>query len=180
MRDIYMSLESLRNSADLLSKHIGHWASLRNRPQPHKGVQWMEHRRSLWDALGIQAEIAETLVDLQLSFVQGTIHVWEDAHVGSDFVGSVCAALMGTWRFVPFTTSRWLTVGTSARTMVAALATGLPNFVKYIEKETTSNLPFLKGFHRLQEEGKTFMVAAAMSSRIVEGFQSELMEVVVE
>ena len=42
-----------------------------------------------------------------------------------DLAGSIASSLVATWRFVRFSDSRWLTLGTSARTLVAALLTGI-------------------------------------------------------
>ena len=52
-------------------------------------------------------------------------------------LSSVLAAL---WRFRQFTESRWLTVGTSCRTMVIAVLSGLDSFWKHL-KEDFSNIP---------------------------------------
>ena len=95
MRDTYVCIESLRNSSDLLAKHIGHWVALRLRPQAHKGSKWVEQQRCLWEALGLEAHAAESMVELQLEFVGGFLHVWADAPAGGDLVGYVCGGANG-------------------------------------------------------------------------------------
>eukprot|EP00974_Lingulodinium_polyedra_P076505 7405157-Lingulodinium_polyedra.AAC.1 len=42
-------------------------------------------------------------------------------------------------------------------------------------QDPSASLFFLKGFHRLQQEGKNFLVHAALVSRVSEGCLAELM-----
>ena len=75
-----------------------------------------------------------------------------------------------------FTTSRWLTVGSSSRCVVAGMLTGLSDIVDYIARDHDSDLFYLKGYQRLTRPGKQFLVKSAMISRVAEAFQTLLME----
>ena len=48
---------------------------------------------------------------------------------------TICATLLSLWKFRKFTESRWLTVGTRCRVLMAGLATGLDDLVQSIQKE---------------------------------------------
>ena len=53
---------------------------------------------------------------------------------------TVVATLMSLWKFRKFTESRWLTIGSSCRVMVAGLLTGLDDFVGFIQRECSSHV----------------------------------------
>ena len=99
-----------------------------------------------------------------------------DADGNGDIVGTICATLTSVFRFVKFTTSRWLTVGTSARTVIASLLLGVEDLARFIEHDTKSSLFYIKGFSRLTDTRKQFLAQAAMISRVSEGFQAVLMD----
>ena len=83
---------------------------------------------------------------------------------------------MSSWKFVKFTESRWLTVGTSARTIVVALLTGLPNLVDELLENAGGKWRPIRGFARLGTDRRAFLVQAALASRVAEGVQVELTE----
>ena len=143
---------------------------------PLRGEDWVQQQRTLWHVLAVDMESVEVMADtLQLEFRNGELLVSQTADVPGDVVDCVCSALTATWRFVKFTLSRWLTVGTSARTVVAAMLTGLPSLVDFIVKDTRSSLYYLKGFARMKDR-MAFCVQTAIVSRVPEGVQVELLE----
>ena len=81
---------------------------------------------------------------------------------------------MHVWRFHRFAESRWLTIGTSCRTMLAAFMIGISDLVKHIKKNCTS-LFFLRGFDRLDAGRLEFMAMCAVASRVPEAIQADLM-----
>ena len=92
-------------------------------------------------------------------------------------VAAVYNAALVLWRSRPFTESRWLTVGPSARTLFAALLTGLSSLVRFIEKHKGGELFFLRGFHRQEHTGVLpFMATASFASRPSDAFIALLLE----
>ena len=177
MRDTYVAVESLRNSADLLSQHMAAWVRARLRLVPPRSAEWMDRQSQLWHSMSVHLETVDVMAcQLQLEWAGGELLVSQAAEVDGDLVEVICSALAAAWRFVKFTTSRWLTVGHSARTVVVALLLGIEDFVKYIAKDTHSSLFYLKGFGRLAADRRRFMVQCAVASRVAEGVQTELME----
>ena len=178
MRDIYVAVESLRNSADLISRHIGEWVSLRLRAADDRGPEWRSDQQQVWLALGLESDTVELLTEvLQLHYHDGALYFYRDAEMSGDLVEMVSTCFMSFWRWVKFTASRWLTVGSSSRYLVAALLTGLPDLVSFIDKETGSSLFYLRGFERLKVKGRTeFLCATALYSRISEGVQADLLD----
>ena len=48
---------------------------------------------------------------------------------------TIMSCLLGAWRFRKFTESRWLTIGTSCRTLVCGVVYGLYGLVARIQKD---------------------------------------------
>ena len=114
--------------------------------------------------------------DLQLWWEDGSLYFIRDAFKDGDIVCVVASALMAVWRFVKFSDSRWLTLGTSARTVVAALLTGIESLVQMIMRDKRCSKFYIRGFGRLTASRKAFLVKAAIVSRVSEGAQLILME----
>ena len=58
---------------------------------------------------------------------------------GQDLVQTLATVLTECWRFRPFTESRWLTVGTSCRTMIVAVLLGLDDFWQYLKEDISAS-----------------------------------------
>ena len=182
MRDLYVAVQSLRNSADLVSSSVCGWVVPRLRFVAGRDEAWLSEKRQLWEALGVDVETASVMVeDLQLSWEGDSFMIWDSyqAHyhlckhpsakqpsvlffyrrpiglvelsyiectnkclqIGDrDLAESVSACLMSVWRFRKFSESRWLTLGTTCRTLVAAVATEFDNLFRYIQQDTWSGL----------------------------------------
>ena len=113
--------------------------------------------------------------ELQFSFAGGRLWVKDDATGGGDLIGCIEATPMGVWRFLKFTTSRWLTVGHASRVLTAALLTGLSDLVKFIITESGEQPKYIRGVKRLKDRGKRFAVQATLGSRVADAFQLNLM-----
>ena len=177
VRDVYIVIESLRRSADLISSHLYAWLYSKLKATADRGEVWVEQRRTLWQTLGIDAETVELMAcELQLWWEDGALWFLRGAFEDGDVIDAVASALMAVWRFVKFSESRWLTVGTSARTVIAAVLTGIEDLIGTITKDPKASKFYLRGFQRLTTPRKQFLVSAAVSSRIPESVQCELME----
>ena len=73
LRNIHMSVESLRNSTDLLVKHIALWVCKVVRFAPALSESARRDWHLLWSGLGAQPDVAEFLsCTLQLRWEEGT------------------------------------------------------------------------------------------------------------
>jgi len=160
MRDMYISVEALRNSTDLLHSKMNSWIVQRLDFREARGLDWVCRQRDLWTALGVEADIVELLAtELELCFegfrlcvkhgtkgcvqnifcftslvvfVRNSMKHWvASTRVrqvdDQDLVETLATVLTVCWRFRSFTESRWLTVGTSCRTVAVAALLGLDN-----------------------------------------------------
>ena len=136
MRDIYICIESLRRSADLIKSHLYEWIGKTMRRREDQGQEWVDHRRQLWLDLGVDMETADLLAaELQLWWDGCTLWSLSGAFADGCVLTVVASALLACWRFRAFTESRWLTVGSSVRALVAGFFTGLGSLVKFILKD---------------------------------------------
>ena len=133
LRDSYVALESLRNSHDLLSQQMALWVRERLRLVPARDEAWVQGRRTLLHALSVELQTVEMIAsDLQLEWVGGELLASQTPGLPGDLIYWIVTALDSAFRFVKFTTSRWLTIGTSARSLVVALHLGLDDLVRFI------------------------------------------------
>ena len=58
-----MSVESLRNSADVITSHISRWVFSVLQFVDDRPAQWKEQQRQLWQALDVDPEIIELMVE---------------------------------------------------------------------------------------------------------------------
>lgn len=68
MRDLYISVESLRNSADILSSRLASFIAEHLVFVDENGAEWKELRRELWMGLDVEPEVADILVELELTW----------------------------------------------------------------------------------------------------------------
>ena len=88
----------------------------------------------------------------------------------------VSTTLLSVWRFVKWSVSRFLTVGTSSRTMVAGCLTGIKGLVDFITHDTNASLFYLNGHARLTADRRAFLVVVAMVIRLAESALQSLLE----
>ena len=177
MRDTYISIESLRNSMGLLSTHAAEWAASRLKFVPSASADECDVRRCVWDALSVDMDTADLLAHtLQLVFKDGCLCVAETCSDMPDFIGTLTATLLSVWRFVRWSESRFLTVGSSSRNIVASLLVGIDDLVGFIKQNQCNSMFYLNGFSRLTDSRRSFLVQCAVVSRVSDSCLVELLE----
>jgi hypothetical protein len=81
MRDLYITVEALRNSIDLLSSRLAGWIASCLTFVDSRDVQWLDQRRSLLEALAVDPEVAEALLELQLVWDGRNLMMHREAQV---------------------------------------------------------------------------------------------------
>ena len=86
MRDVYVAVESLRNSADLITSRISTWVSARLQFVEPRSAEWKDEQRALWEALDVEAGVADLMVfELELVWDDGRLCVRSGAQVVQTF-----------------------------------------------------------------------------------------------
>ena len=179
LKDAHICIESLRNSINLLQGHVGNFVAKNVHYVADQSIHTQDEMRAVWDALGVEPEVAELLSGtLQLRYNNSShrLEVAESAKDLPDLMGTIIACLMSMWKFKQFTDSRWLTVGDSGRTVTIGLLTGLRKLVNDIKKVPHVSLYHLNGFDRLVGDVQRFLVEASIVSRPMDAVLALLME----
>ena len=179
LRDCYVGVESLRNSMGALDRELGSWVALKLSFHEGRGEGWVLRQVQLLEALKVSAEAVDLLAhQLQLYFDAGSgrLYVTEAARDMDDLVGRIVATLLEVWRFKKWSDSRWITLGQSSRTIVAALLTGVSGLVAHILQSENETPFYLRGFKNLTAGRKHFLVLCSLVGRVPEAVMSELME----
>jgi len=178
LKDMYVGIASLRNSYGMLVQYMGEWLcdSLvfvnDDELPPERTLQVM------WTALGVEYDIVEELVSLGLIFHNGKLQIKASSvDTVADVVGAVSGVLLALWRFKTFSTSRWMTLGTSCRTLVAGYLSGLEVYVSFIRAKPDTSDFHIHGFQPLHlAEMKSFAIKIALIAYISDSFLNDLFE----
>jgi hypothetical protein len=176
MRDCYIGIDAVRQSFDVILRYIGEWVSTALSPSEPWGEDELCSWRETWSVLGQSSEVVALLCELQLRHADGRLRVSSRAAEAGDIVSKVVAAVLFVWRFQRFTESRWLTVGSSARTMVSAHLTGLTQFLTWVKAKPGVSGFYLNGFNRLTPERWAFLCQAALFSKVPDSALAMLLE----
>ena len=177
MKDIFVGIESLRNSYDLLHKWLGPWIQQHLSFVPDDDCDPPEALQELWHCMGLEHDVVEVLTTvLRLKWADGFLQVAASCSLPGNLVETVSYCLLSIWHFRQFSDSRWVTVGCSCRTVMAAWLTGLPSLVASIRADAACSDFHIHGFARLQQEAQHFMAMASMVSYISDSCLTELLE----
>ena len=177
LRDAYIGIESIRNSWTTITSHVCGWLVDRVSFEPSMSVGEIDHWRSVWSALDVDVETVEVLAEqLQLRFADGRLMVDIKVCEVGNWVSLIESSLLSTRKLTKWTESRWMSVGTSSRSMVAALLSGLAYLYDFIRDSGYKYLHYLRGFERVNDEVRAVLVECAIVSRVVEGALQLLMD----
>jgi hypothetical protein len=116
------------------------------------------------------------LADLGLLWQNDRLHVAGRFQSDLELIQKVFVALIYTWRFVPFSDSRWVTVGRGCRTFTMAFATGITFLVQKVIASPSANKFYLQGFQKLNSQIREFVVLAPVCSYPSGSLLSDLLE----
>ena len=178
LRDVYISVESLRNSMDLLLRYVAEWVTGRIVFVKVHDPAWRRGRRALWEALGVDPEtvqeLAETL-ELVYDADRCQFQVSEDCSARADVIDLLITSLLSVCKFVKFSGGRFLTGGASTRPLLASLLTGVDGLAKFIHDSGASEY-YLQGLKRLIGDRRTMVAECAFISRVTDGVLAILTE----
>lgn len=167
LTDAWVAVASLRNSMDLLSSHIGEWVSSRLSYAPTRSLEEMRAHSEVFAALGVEPDVLELITErYQLCFENGQLLVNAAQMSNPALVSEICAVYHALWHFVPFTESRWMTVGVSSRTIVTCEILGMKNLVTFIKGRPNVSKFYINGYARAVGDTLSLMVEASIVSRV--------------
>ena len=168
MKQVWGVMESCRYSMSAVAGAVHSWLNeVLTFPDVHPVND--EVLQQVWISLGIETEITEELVSLGLLFHSGSLIV-KVAHAQSqEIIEKVTGMLFHIFRFKKYSDSRWLTVATSARAMVAAALVGFPELINHCRRQGSLSEWYSAGFSN--DEGvKAFFGHAGFVGYIGDAF----------
>ena len=162
LKDLHICVESLRNSFSLLQGHL--YDFLRKHLAFREGDHDHDAARQFWCALGVEADVLQQFIDVHPLW--DGLHLW----VASDLEGvensitKVSWLMLKVFRWQRFTQSRFLSLGTSSRGLVASMAVGLEGLVALTRADPLATDFHLHGFSHLSQHCRELAVVCAMAS----------------
>ena len=92
--------------------------------------------------------MSRSLLRFRVIFKAGRLHVAAECRDRPGFLDDLIATLMGVWRFITFSESRWLTIRPSCRVLMAASLTGIESLVAYARRGGNKEY-YIHNFDRL-------------------------------
>jgi len=170
MNDVFIVVASARNSFGLLLGHLAGWIQSRLALIPDDQLPPTDDRAQLWTALGAEPDLVELLAhELRLQWQDGQLQVAASRGEDGDLLEKLSGALLGLWRFKQYCTSRWVTVGTSCRSLAAARLSGFDDLVSCVRAGPQASDFHIHGYEKFTRPAKQFVAIAALSSYVSEG-----------
>lgn len=174
LKNCFAIIASLRNSYHQIANHLSGWIS---------GVlsyaDWEYEPYGLWVMLGVDAGIMELMVSLELRWDEdsGRLLVAERWRNNPDTALVVRTAIMGVMKYKKWSESRWVTIGTNCRAVVASLLLGMPSLIHYIRTRPKESDYYISGAgEKLNNEERRFLVNAALLSHLSDTVLCSLLE----
>eukprot|EP00971_Amphidinium_carterae_P327501 6458906-Amphidinium_carterae.1 len=125
---------------------------------------------SLWLALEVDPELAQELASFRVWVADGEIKVLDECLRQKDFLTNFTRALLAAWSIKPFCGSRWLTVGTSCRSILLAWMTGYALCLQHVARRGLLQPSEWSAVQQLQTQGMGFVATASFSAILSENF----------
>lgn len=174
LKRCWVTLESLRPSFVQLVRNLEAWVRARLVFED----RCMPHQPELLRALGVDTELADRMVELQMCWDPhgGKLIVGFQHSASATIVADVCAVIQATWRFRAFSESRWIGLGPSARALTLATLYGLEDLVSFVLKVPGESKYYIQGFSQYDSQVKRCMSVIGMSSYLADSVLAILLE----
>ena len=178
MNDIFIVIAAGRNSFGLLHHYLATWLSAKLTFVADELLPPMDDRAAIWTALGAEPALVQQLAfELRLQWKDDQLQIAAScAELEDNLLEKLTASLLGLWEIKQFSASRWATVGTSCRGLLAAMLSGFESLVSFVRADPKASDFHLHGFTKLTLPAKRFVATAGLASYVSEGFLLQLMQ----
>jgi hypothetical protein len=159
LKSAWVCTASLSNGFDVLVQYIDKFL------ETHLEYgDWVHvDKPRLWTILGLSEDMVEMFSRLQIRFALGKLRVAEEFRNRTDTVSLVTTALLYIWRFRFCTESRWGSMGSTSKSMVAVAICGMKYYVEWLVQHTAASKYYVRGFLRLTPDVTTFFTLCALT-----------------
>ena len=174
LSDLFIVIESLRNSFDHLQDALWPWLK-RTVDFVDKSHESDEEVRQLWTTLGVGEKWLPKFVLFKPWFSNGKLEVSQACQGMDNAIAEIRSLAVYIFRWRKASSSRWCTMSPSCRNLVASECFGLSALVKYVRSSASSNEYYLHGFARWGPELRFFTLVCALSGEVADVFLRDIM-----
>ena len=173
--DLYAVIKDYRASVGKCMSCISSWLDEVLTPMPAEALPSEGELNVLYAAVGVPADLLEPLSsDMRLMWQASEQKLWvlDSFLKRHDAVEFLTNTLMGIWKFPAFCANRWVTVGTSCRTLVQGLLTGYGGLFCWMKLRGVLTDFDVQGSLRMSKEVIEACTVAGLSAYVSESFTS--------
>ena len=178
LADLYMAINSYRTSVAKCLPCVPAWLDRVLTPLPLNELPSEEELTRLYSAVGVGSDLLDALSsEMHLIWrpADGKLLVLDTFLTQPTAVETLSNTLLGVWKFPAFCASRWITVGTSCRTLVQGLLTGYARLFSYMISTGKLSEHDSQGGLRLTPEVTGACLIAGLTAYVAETFTSMAM-----
>ena len=175
LADLFLGISSYRASVGKCMSCLSQWLDEVLTPLPLAALPTEAELSNLYTAVGVPSDLLDQLCgQMHLSWrpADERLLVLDSFLEDEKAVEILSSTLLSTWRFPAFCASRWITVGTSCRTLVQGLLTGFGGLYKYMKEQGIVGDYDTQGASRLNNDVIQASVVAGLSAFVSESFSS--------
>ena len=135
-----------------------------------------EGATEFWASIGCPADMLDVAVTLDPQISGSDVCVQRGSLSDAELVMHMSSLLLGAMRIQVASDSRWLSVGSSCRWLLFALACGLQGLVAYARQMPQVSNFYLQAFDKLDGQLLEFIMITAVVSWVPDGVQTLLLK----
>ena len=174
LSDLFVVISSIRNAFSLICQKLPIFVVMHLRWDFQEKDP--DEARRFWQTIGVPSDLLETVVEANPRWDGHQLLVSTAIQVMSDHIEHIQSILVSLYRFRIFSSTRWLSVGQSCRTLMAGLFVGLDRVVQMVRQDKTMTDYYAHGFSRLDAPMRKYICIAGVSSFLAESVIEQLLE----
>ena len=160
IKDLHIILESLRNSFTLIHERLP--AFLEAHLVADMAPADLDAVMQFWQVLGVEADFLEEVAYVNPWFVDGALHVNAALSDSDQKLEKVSTVVLYLFRWRRFVDTRFCAIGPALRSVLASLAVGLRELVRFTREDAAATDYHLHGFARLRQPHLEYVVIASV------------------
>ena len=169
--NLYISIESLRNTFSHLASHLGQWLGV--------VVTYTRHvdddaEEKWWRLLGVPADWVDDFVAVAPRWSSGQLHCRAALQDDPESFQHITRIFLWCMRWTKFSMTRWLTVGISCRAFLRSLSVGIVSLMQFVRDDPSVSDYHAHGFAKCGEHEIRYTIMAALASYPTESWLAEI------
>ena len=173
LKNLHVSIESLRNSLPTLHQEIGQFLIAH---LDFKDPEDPDDVRQFWSAMGVEVTWLDLVCELDPEWKDGQLLVCGSDKEGGDIIAKVSTMILYLWRWKKFVETRWATIGPACRALMISVFVGLEEVAERAMKNPNSSNYFLNGIKHLDAATRQYAVVASIAAYPADIFQLAILE----